>query len=255
MLFDQGSRMMVTNKINAGPEHVAIIMDGNGRWAKELMLPRQFGHFKGAQVAKKIIRHVSDNTDVSVLTIWGYSTDNNSRPSAEVDALMNIFKKFIIRNTEELHEENVHVTFIGDLTRLPLKLQKVAHVMRDRTVDNTGLHLQIALSYLGDDEIERAVRKIAQKVQSGELDYTKVNTEIIYAHLDTVGVRNPDLIIRTSGEQRMSGFMPLQSSKSELVFVKDHWPAFTPQHFDQALIEYGKRERRFGGIAETTAAE
>jgi len=239
---------MAKNTSSKIPAHVVIIMDGNGRWANEKHKPRAWGHLQGAIVAKAIIEHVSQKTYVKVLTLWGYSTDNNKRPEAEIEALMGIFQKFITANTEELRAKNVRVTFIGDLTKLPKELQRVAQTMSGVTASNTGLHLQIALNYGGEDELVRAVCQIAQKAELGQLSASTVTIATIYAHLDTAGVSNPDLVIRTGDEQRLSGFMPLQAGKAELVFVKQHWPDFTPALFDKALAEYNKRERRFGGL-------
>ena len=239
---------MAENTSNITLAHVAIIMDGNGRWANKKHKPRAWGHLQGAKVAKAIIEHVSKKTDVKVLTLWGYSTDNNKRPEAEIEALMGIFQKFITANTEELRAKNVRVTFIGDFTKLPKELQQVAQTMSGVTASNTGLHLQIALNYGGEDELVRAVCQIAQKAALGQLSASAVTIATIYAHLDTAGVSNPDLVIRTGDEQRLSGFMPLQAGKAELVFVKQHWPDFTPVLFDKALAEYNKRERRFGGL-------
>lgn len=220
--------------------HVAIIMDGNGRWATERGKPRSYGHLKGAIRAKEIIAHAAA-VGINVLTLWGYSTDNNSRPLNERNALMKIFQKFIVRETDSLAQMNAHVTFIGDKTGLPLHLQRVMQLLENATVQNTGLHLQIALNYGGRDELLRAVNKA---VALGE----EVDEESFEKHLDTRGVCDPDFVIRTSGEMRLSGFMPWQSKHSELMFVDKHWPDFTPDDLDVALAKFKNRSRTFGGF-------
>ncbi len=222
--------------------HAAIIMDGNGRWADTRGQPRVFGHLEGAERVKEIITQAAD-IGLGTLTIWGYSTANGKRPKNEVNALMGIFKRFIVRETDELAKKNVFVTFIGDRTPLPLQLQRVMELLEVRTKDNDGLHLQIALNYDGQDEIVRAVNKA---LSAGEM---QMSAETIAKYLDTTGVSDPDVIIRTSGEMRLSGFMPWQSKHSELVFVAKHWPDFTPEDLDAALVEFRKRNRRFGGLS------
>lgn len=227
------------------PKHVAIIMDGNGRWATDRLRPRWHGHLRGALRAKKIIMH-ADFLGIQVLTLWGYSTDNQSRPNNEKKALMKIFHKFMTREKEELVAKNVRVTFIGDSTGLPEGLQTVMKVLSSVTACNTGLHLQIALNYGGRNELIRAINNA---ITIGE----QVTAESFSSLLDTSGVIDPDLIIRTSGENRLSGFMPWQSNHSELVFTDEKWPDFTPMHFEAAIFEFQKRSRRFGGLSVVAA--
>lgn len=232
---------MAEEKENKGL-HVAIIMDGNGRWGETRFGKRVEGHRRGAQRVKEIIQH-ADSVGISVLTLWGFSTENWNRPQYEIDVLMHLFKRYIIGETEELHSMNVHVTFIGDRSRLPGQLQNVMNDLEQKTKLNRGLHVQIALNYGGRDEIIRALKKV---VQSGE----EVTEESFSDYLDTVGVSDPDLIIRTSGEKRLSGFMLWQAASSELVFMEEQWPDFTPAHFDEALAEFKSRDRRFGGLSK-----
>lgn len=232
-------------KVRNKSVHVAIILDGNGRWATEQGMPRQYGHFMGAKRAKEIITHASD-TGIGALTLWGYSTDNNSRPENERNALMNIFRKFIVRETDPLTKLNAFVTFIGDRTGLSGQLQRVIHLLEKATMNNTGLHLQIALNYSGRDELLRAVNKA---IAAG----VSVNEETFTSYLDTADVSDPDLIIRTSGEMRLSGFMPWQSKHSEFVFVQKHWPDFTPEDFDAVVATFKKRDRRYGGLSTKSA--
>lgn len=222
--------------------HVAIIMDGNGRWGVAHKGSRTLGHIKGALQVKKIITH-AEAVGVDVLTLWGYSTDNESRPDNEIKALMNIFQKFIVRETSPLDQKNVRVTFIGDPKGLPSQLQRVMTVLVEKTQNNDGLHLQIALNYGGQDEIIRAVNKA---ISAGQ----PVTAESFTCYLDTAHMPNPDVIVRTSGEKRLSGFMPYQSKHSELIFVDTLWPDFTPKHFDEALAEFRSRDRRYGGLSK-----
>ncbi len=220
--------------------HVAIIMDGNGRWAEARGMVRSEGHKSGAKRVKQVILH-ADTCGVRKLSLWGFSTDNWNRPEYEVNILMQLFKKFILQEADELHQRDACVTFIGDRSGLPEQLQRVMAALEDRTKDNNGLHLEIALNYGGRDEIVRAVNKA---VEAGK----QVTQESFLQLLDTPD--EPDLIIRTSGEQRTSGFMPFQATSSEWYFEPVTWPEYTPSHFDTALAAYKARDRRFGGLSK-----
>lgn len=220
--------------------HVAIIMDGNGRWAEARGLTRSSGHESGAGRVRQIILH-ADTQGVRKLTLWGFSTDNWNRPEYEVNTLMRLFKKFIVQEADALHARNARVTFIGDRTGLPTQLQRVMSDLESRTKCNDGLQLEIALNYGGRDEIVRAVNKA---LQHGE----EVTTASFLTLLDTSD--EPDLIIRTSGEERTSGFMPYQAVSSEWYFEPVTWPEYTPEHFNTAVAAYMSRDRRFGGLTK-----
>lgn len=235
-------------------------MDGNGRWARNRKRYRWHGHLRGAQRVIEMVRHVSKNTNVKVLTIWGYSTDNEKRSNVveggvnEVEVLTRIFYRFIVRRTPEINLKNIRVTIIGDLSRLPSNVQRVANKLIDVTKDNNGLHLQVALGYGGNDEAVRMVRGIVADALADRLTPADITEELIASYLDTASVPDPDVIIRTSGEKRLSGFLPLQSKYSELVFVDALWPDFTPKHLEEVLNEYAERDRRYGGVALQSVA-
>jgi undecaprenyl diphosphate synthase len=222
--------------------HVAIVMDGNGRWAEEKGLDRSTGHRVGAERAKEIITHAA-STGVKVLTLWGYSTDNHKRPEHERRVLMFLFQRYIVREKDSLVRMNARVTFIGHRGGLPENLQRVMGKLETATKDNDGLHLQIALNYGGRDELFRAVN---EAIAIGK---QLADEKAFENFLDTGGVQDPDLIIRTSGEQRLSGFMPWQSKYSELCFVEKHWPDFTAADFDAAIADFSKRDRRYGRLS------
>ena len=226
--------------------HVAIIMDGNGRWGELQGKHRTVGHLEGAKRVKDIVRHAR-RIELGTLTLWAFSTDNWNRPRHEINMLMKAFRNHLTDEADELHEADIRVSFIGYRPQLPSALQNVMLMLEDKTKDNTGLHLQIALNYGGQDEIIRAVNKA---IEAGQ----KVDEQSFVQYLDTADVSDPDLIIRTSGENRLSGFMPYQSKHSELLFVDTLWPDFREQNLDDALQEFAKRNRRFGGV-QSVAAE
>jgi len=223
--------------------NVAIIMDGNGRWAEARGLIRSKGHDSGAKRVKAIILHAGA-IRVKKLSFWAFSTDNWNRPEYEVTTLMTLLRKFIVQEADELQKRNVHVTFIGERTMLPQQLQRVMENLETATRLNDGLHLEIAINYGGRDEIVRATKAI---MRDG-LDPDEVTEEVFSSYLDTSG--EPDLIIRTSGENRTSGFMPFQATSAEWYFEPDPWPDYTPEHFDRALAAYANRDRRFGGLSK-----
>ncbi|MBC7742863.1 MAG: isoprenyl transferase [Bdellovibrionaceae bacterium] len=227
--------------------HVAIIMDGNGRWAQLRDKPRTFGHIKGARVAKKIITYASDNS-LKNLTLYAFSTENWLRPHEEVSFLMTLLGRYLKKETENLHKKNIRFSVIGELHKLPVNLQLAVQNTVDLTSKNTGLHLTFALSYSSRQEVVLAVQTIAEKLKSGEIQKFQINEDYVSQHLMTAGTPDPDLIIRTSGESRLSNFMMWQSSYSELYFTPVLWPDYTTNDFAQACRIYNQRERRFGKV-------
>ncbi|WP_079529875.1 isoprenyl transferase [Halobacillus hunanensis] len=229
------------------PKHVAIIMDGNGRWAKKRGLPRIAGHKEGMSVVKKIVRHASD-VGVSVLTLYAFSTENWKRPKNEVDFLMKLPIDFLNTYLPELIERNVQVQTIGDTEFLPEHTRKAVEEAIERTSDNNGLILNFALNYGSRFEMVQAVKQITARVENGELSTSDINEQLFSSHLYTADLFEPDLLIRTSGEQRLSNFLLWQLAYAEFWFTEVLWPDFDEQLFEQALHDYQNRKRRYGGI-------
>lgn len=227
--------------------HVAIIMDGNGRWAQQRKKPRTFGHIKGARVAKKIITYASNNY-LKNLTLYTFSTENWSRPQQEVAFLMRLLARYIKKESQNLHKQNIRFNVIGEIQKLPLDIQKAISETTELTKNNTGLHLTFAMSYSSRQEIVLAVREIAQKYKTGQVGLDQINEAFLGEHLMTSKIPDPDLIIRTSGENRLSNFLMWQASYSELYFSPVLWPDFTTQDFGNACQNYYQRERRFGKV-------
>jgi undecaprenyl diphosphate synthase len=232
------------------PRHVAIIMDGNGRWAQLRHRPRLVGHHAGARRVKEIVRACPD-LGVDYLTIFAFSTENWKRTQAEVAGLMKLFKRYIRRETRSLHEENVRVRFIGDRVRLEPALVDLMDNLELLTAGNTGTNLTIALNYGGRDEVARAARRLAHDVAMGKLDPRQISDETFPRYLDTHVLPDPDLVIRTSGEARISNFLLWQSAYSEYEFIDTLWPDFSAEVFADVLSRYGLRERRFGAVPAT----
>ena len=228
-------------------EHVAIIMDGNGRWATQKGWPRLAGHRKGAERVKEIVRCAPD-LGIRWLTIYAFSTENWKRSTEEVLGLMSIFARYIEREADRLAAESVRMRFIGDRTRLDPKLQKLMSGIEARTAGFSRLNLTIAINYGGRDEIIRAVRKLAEDVAAGRLSPQDVTDAAITERLDTADLPDPDLVIRTSGEVRTSNFLPWQAAYSEYEFTDILWPDFTPDVLASIVARFGNRERRFGGV-------
>ena len=235
------------------PAHVAIIMDGNGRWAKARGLPRVAGHRAGVEALRNAVRAAGD-LGISWLTVYAFSSENWSRPKSEVTDLMGLLKLFIRRDLAELHNAGVRVRVIGDRVTLQPDIRNLLEEAESLTAGNTSMNLVIAFNYGGRDEIARAARRIAEAVERGELSSNDVTAEFLDEQLDTAGMPDPDLVIRTSGEIRLSNFLPWQSAYSELVFLPCFWPDFTREHLAEAVREYTGRERRFGGLAERDIA-
>ncbi len=239
-----GVDLSILNR-DALPKHVAIIMDGNGRWAKSHHKPRTFGHRAAMTNIKNIIRMSSD-AGIEALTLFAFSTENWKRPKDEVSVIMSLLVEFLRREMDELYEENVVFSAIGILEELPREVQLVLQETTERTRRNSGLRLCVAVNYGSRLEIVNAVQNIAAKYKRGLIK--AIDEQTIADHLYTAGLPDPDLLIRTSGEQRISNFLLFQIAYSELIFTKKMWPEFSNQDYLDALVEFGHRKRRFGGL-------
>ena len=229
------------------PEHIGIIMDGNGRWAKKRMLPRSAGHKAGAQTFRKITRYCSD-IGIKHLTVYAFSTENWKRPKDEVSALMNLFKSYLEEALSDFKDDSIVVKFIGDKSVFPDDLRNLMIENEESSKDRNGMVLNIAMNYGSRDEIVRAVKSISEKVVSNKIDINDIDEQLISDHLYTSGQPDPDLIIRPSGEYRISNFMLWQSAYSEYVIMNKLWPDFTSDDLDEALKIYSQRNRRLGGV-------
>ncbi|HEY4343281.1 MAG TPA: isoprenyl transferase [Parvibaculum sp.] len=234
------------------PRHVAIIMDGNRRWAAKRHLPRQLGHRQGVE-AVRVITRAAGEMGIQYLTLYGFSSENWNRPADEVSDLMGLLKLFIRRDLAELHQNGVQVRIIGDRDDLEADIVSLIEEAETLTRANDRLKLIIAFNYGGQNEITAAVRRIAREVKAGRVDPDAISQETVAAHLDTAGVPDPDLIIRTSGEKRLSNFLLWQSAYAELVFTDVFWPDFTPERLREAIAEFNLRDRRFGAVAAPIA--
>ena len=229
------------------PAHVAIIMDGNGRWAKKRGLPRTVGHAQGAKVVEQILED-ADDMGIKYLTVYAFSTENWTRPVTEVKALMNLLRTYMKTSLAKCAKNNVRVRVIGDKSKLDADLQDSIAGLEADTAGTTGIGFQIAINYGGRDEITRAVRKIAAKAAAGEIRPEEITSESISDSLDTAGIPDPDLLIRTCGEQRTSNFLIWQCAYSEFYFTQTAWPDFTKKDLELAIDAYNHRERRYGGL-------
>jgi undecaprenyl diphosphate synthase len=230
-----------------GPQHIAIIMDGNGRWAKSRGLPRIAGHRRGADAVRRVIRGAGE-LGVPVLTLFAFSTENWGRPADEVSDLMGLLRHYLRHELEELGRNGAKLRVIGDRDRLAKDIQKDISDAEARTRSNTRIDVNICINYGARDEILRATRNLARKVAAGEIAADKIDEASFERELFTAGVPDPDLLIRTSGEQRISNFLLWQCAYAELVFVDTLWPDFGKEHLEGAIAEFRKRERRYGGI-------
>ena len=233
------------------PTHVAIIMDGNGRWAQQRGLPRSAGHAAGTEALRDIIR-ASDDWGIECLTIYAFSTENWARSKDEVNALMGLLLKYFNSEIDELDEKNVCIRILGDVDGLPEPQRDAVKRAMERTKDNTGLKLNIALNYGGHAELIRAAQALAAKVAAGELKPEEITNEAFEAELYTAGLPPVDLLIRTSGEQRLSNFLLWQLAYTEFYFTDVPWPAFDKQELVKAIEKYNERDRRYGGVKEDT---
>jgi undecaprenyl diphosphate synthase len=229
-------------------EHVAIIMDGNGRWASNRGLPRLVGHRKGAERVKEIVRLAPD-LGIRWLTVYAFSTENWKRSTEEVLGLMSIFARYIEREADRVAADGIRMQFIGDRSRLDPKLRRLMEGIEARTANLTRMTFTVAINYGGRDEIARATQRIAAKVAAGTLQADQIDDQLISAHLDTANLPDPDLVIRTSGETRTSNFLLWQTAYAEYEFTPTLWPDFTPDELAKILSRFGNRDRRFGGVA------
>lgn len=227
------------------PRHVAIIMDGNRRWAAKRHMPKKLGHRAGVDAVRNIVRSAGE-LGIDYLTLFGFSSENWNRGAEEISDLMGLLRLFIRRDLAELHQNDVQVKIIGERTHLDADIVSLIEEAESLTARNTDLHLTIAFNYGGQSEIAAAVRRIAQKVAANELAPGDITSETIEAHLDTAGIPHPDLVIRTSGEKRLSNFLLWQSAYSEFVFTDVLWPDFDKATLESAVLEYQARDRRFG---------
>ncbi len=230
---------------NTGLKHIAIIMDGNRRWAKEKNLPSAFGHKKGVDALKAAMR-ACDDFGVKYLTVYAFSTENWNRKKEEVDFLMNLLGETIKNELKEMHENGVVINFIGDLTKLSPKLQEILAHAVEVTKNNNGVRLQIAFNYGSRDEIVHAAKAIAQKVKSGEIKIDEISEDMISENLYTKNIPDPDLLIRTGGEMRVSNYLLWQIAYSEFLVTKKYWPEFDKEALADAIKEFNHRQRRYG---------
>jgi undecaprenyl diphosphate synthase len=237
----------------AVPRHVAIIMDGNGRWAAARGLPRGEGHRRGVEALRRAVRAAGD-LGIGYLTIFSFSAENWSRPPAEIRELMGLLRRFIRRDLADLHRRGVRVRVIGEREDLDPDIRRLLEEAEELTKDNSRLVLLVAFNYGARQEIARAARRMAAAVAAGDLAVSEITADNLANYLDAPDVPDPDLIIRTSGEQRLSNFLLWQAAYSELVFVPAYWPDFDRAALENAIIEYRRRERRFGGLIARTGS-
>ena len=227
------------------PKHIAIIMDGNRRWARKQGKNASFGHKEGARTLEKIVRY-ANKIGLEYITVYAFSTENWKRAEDEVSALMMLLQNYLDDYSKRADTENIRVKILGDITALSSGMQKSIIKCMERTKDNTGITFNIALNYGGRNEIIKAVKKIAEDVKNGIINVNNINEETISNNLYTAGMPDPDLLIRTSGELRLSNFLPWQVVYSEFLFIDKNWPDFSEKDLDDAIIEYQKRTRKFG---------
>jgi undecaprenyl diphosphate synthase len=241
--------MDVVNKSRL-PVHVAIIMDGNGRWAKARNLPRSQGHIEGVKRVEEIVDYANE-IGIKVMTLYTFSTENWRRPESEVDLLMKILTTVLERKINKLIDTNIRFRTIGRRERIPASVMSMVEKVTEKTKNNTGLTMNLAFNYGSRLEIVDAFKTIAQKIKDNALEVDDIDETLISDHLYTRGLKDPDLLIRTSGELRISNFLLWQLSYAEFYFTDKYWPDFTKEEFQKALIDFQKRERRFGGVKET----
>ena len=230
------------------PRHVAIIMDGNGRWAQRRSLPRTEGHRQGVESVRRTVRRAGE-MEIAYLTLFSFSSENWSRPAAEVNYLIALLKRYIHQDLTDLHRHNVRVRVIGRRDNLEQDIVTLLEETENLTCGNTGMTLVVAFNYGSKDEMARAVRRIAADIETGTRKAGEITPDLIDRYLDTAGIPDPDLVIRTGGEQRLSNFLLWQCAYSEFVYVPVHWPEFTADMLLDAVRQFRSRERRFGGVA------
>ena len=231
------------------PQHVAIILDGNGRWAKSKGMPRNYGHAQGSKNVERICEEAW-RLGIKYLTVYAFSTENWNRPQDEVDALMNLLRRYMKTCLTTASKNDMKVRVIGDITRLDEDIRSRILELEEATKNNGGLNFQIAINYGSRDELVRGIRRLAQDCVDNKQDPAEITEAVIERYLDTHGIPDPDLLIRTSGEQRLSNFLLWQLAYTEFYFTDVHWPAFTKEELIKAIEQYNKRDRRFGGVKE-----
>ena len=231
------------------PQHVAIILDGNGRWAKSKGMPRNYGHAQGSKNVERICEEAW-RLGIKYLTVYAFSTENWNRPQDEVDALMNLLRRYMKTCLTTAAKNDMKVRVIGDITRLDEDIRSRILELEEATKNNGGLNFQIAINYGSRDELVRGIRRLAQDCVDNKQDPAEITEAVIERYLDTHGIPDPDLLIRTSGEQRLSNVLLWQLAYTEFYFTDVHWPAFTKEELIKAIEQYNKRDRRFGGVKE-----
>ncbi len=233
------------------PQHVAIILDGNGRWAKKRGMPRNYGHAQGAKNVEKICEEAW-RMGIKYLTVYAFSTENWNRPQNEVDALMKLLRNYMKTCLKTAAQNDMKVRLIGDITRLDEDIQKRILELEEATKDNGGLNFQIAINYGSRDEMIRAMKKLSDDCMKGSVKAEDITEELFSDYLDTKGIPDPDLLIRTSGELRLSNFLLWQLAYAEFYFTDVPWPDFTKEELEKAVVQYNSRDRRYGGVKEET---
>ena len=229
------------------PKHVAVIMDGNGRWARERSLPRAAGHKQGVEALRRTVRAAAD-LGVEFLTVYSFSSENWSRPESEINHLFTLLRRFVGQDVAELHAAGTRIKIIGERENLSGDIVELIEYCEDLTQENDGMTLVIAFNYGARHEISSAVKEIAERVKQGDLDPGEITEATVSRHLGTKGIPDPDLLIRTSGEQRLSNFLLWQCAYTEFVFVREHWPAFDKAVLARAIEDFQNRDRRYGGL-------
>lgn len=245
--FNNKEKNLTEIDLEKVPKHVAIIMDGNGRWASKKGLPRIAGHKEGMDVVRKIVKKAV-NLNIEVLTLYAFSTENWKRPRAEVDFIMRLPQQFLNHYLPELIENNVKIETIGEFSKLPKHTKNAIEYAKEKTKNNDGLLLNFAINYGSRYEIVRAIKQIVQDMKNGKIEEAELTEELISSYLYTKGLSDPDLLIRTSGEQRLSNFLLWQMAYSEFWFTDTLWPDFNEETFTEAILDYQNRQRRYGGI-------
>lgn len=237
--------------MNQFPKHVAVIMDGNGRWARERLLPRAAGHKQGVEALRRTVRAAAE-LDVEFLTVYSFSSENWSRPESEIKHLFSLLRRFVGQDVAELHASGIRIKIIGERDNLTNDIVELIEYCEDLTGNNEGMTLVIAFNYGSRMEIANAVQEIAELVKKGEIDPAQIDESLIARHLGSNDIPDPDLLIRTSGEQRLSNFLLWQCAYTEFVFVSEHWPVFNKDVLARAIGEFQNRDRRFGGLKSAT---
>jgi undecaprenyl diphosphate synthase len=246
-MFSFHHKKILGNTEQVLPKHIAIIMDGNGRWAQKRGLPRTAGHTAGAAVFRTIVKYAS-RKGVQYMTVYAFSTENWSRPSDEVNALISLFKVYLLEAIRDFASENIKIQFLGDTSKFPKELKSLVDEVRELSKKQTGMVLNIAMNYGGRDEILRATQNICKDVLDNKIKTEDIDQKLFSDYLYTAGQPDPDLIIRPSGEERLSNFLLWQSAYSELVFMNIMWPDFKTDDLDRAIEIYNHRHRRFGKV-------